>query len=83
MRTAATPIDTPRAGSLRVALAAGEASGDVLGTGLIQALRKRSPQAQFFGIAGPGLIAAGCEPWYRTEEQSEKGLAEVLRQLPP
>jgi len=82
VKTGATAIDTPRAGSLRIALAAGEASGDALGAGLIEALRKRSPQAQFFGIAGPGMIAAGCEPWYRTEELSVMGLAEVLRHLP-
>ncbi|MEE9570567.1 MAG: lipid-A-disaccharide synthase [Gammaproteobacteria bacterium] len=70
------------AGSLRVAVAAGEASGDALGTGLIEAIRKLSPQAEFFGIAGPGMRGAGCKPWYRTEELSVMGLAEVLRHLP-
>ncbi len=77
-----TANDTPSAGPLRVAIAAGEASGDTLGAGLIEALRKLSPQAQFFGIAGPGMISAGCEPWYRTEELSVMGLAEILRHLP-
>jgi len=77
-----TANDTPSAGPLRVAIAAGEASGDTLGAGLIEALRKLSPQAQFFGIAGPGMISAGCEPWYRTEELSVMGLAEILQHLP-
>lgn len=67
--------------SLRVAIVAGEASGDALGAGLIAALRRRVPQAQFFGIAGPRMIEAGCEPWHRTDELSVMGLAEVLPHL--
>ena len=54
--------------SLRVAFVAGEASGDTLGAGLIETLRARVPDAEFFGMAGPRMIAAGCEPWYRAEE---------------
>jgi len=67
---------------LRIALAAGEASGDLLGAGLIEAIKRRAPDAEFFGIAGPGMAAAGCAAWYRTEELSVMGLAEVLRHLP-
>ncbi len=66
----------------RVGLVAGEASGDTLGGGLIAALRKREPGAQFMGVAGPRMIAAGCEPWYHSEELSVMGLAEVMRHLP-
>ncbi len=66
----------------RVGLVAGEASGDTLGGGLIAALRKRVPDAQFMGVAGPRMIAAGCEPWYHSEELSVMGLAEVMRHLP-
>ena len=61
---------------------AGEASGDTLGGGLIAAVRDRVPEARFMGVAGPRMIAAGCEPWHRTEELSVMGLAEVLRHLP-
>ena len=68
--------------ALRVGLVAGEASGDALGGGLIAALKDRSPQAQFMGVAGPRMIAAGCRPWYRAEELSVMGLAEVLQHLP-
>jgi len=76
-----------RAGSyadsqLRVALAAGETSGDTLGAGLIEAVRARVPDAEFFGIAGERMIEAGCDAWYRVEELSVMGLAEVLPHLP-
>lgn len=67
---------------VRIALVAGEKSGDTLGAGLISALKERLPDAQFYGIAGEQMIAAGCTPWYRSEELSVMGLAEVLRHLP-
>jgi lipid-A-disaccharide synthase len=70
---------------VRIAIAAGEASGDALGAGLIAALRSSVPvigSLGFFGIAGPKMRAAGCEPWFRSEELSVMGLAEVLRHLP-
>jgi lipid-A-disaccharide synthase len=66
---------------LRFALAAGEASGDTLGAGLIEALRAQEPDAQFVGLAGPKMIAAGCDPWYRSEEIAVMGFFEVLPHL--
>lgn len=72
---------TPDRG-LRVALVAGEASGDTLGAGLIEAIERRVPGSQFFGVAGPAMAAAGCEAWHGTEELSVMGFAEVLRHLP-
>jgi lipid-A-disaccharide synthase len=66
---------------LRFALAAGEASGDTLGAGLIEALRAQAPDAEFVGMAGPKMIAAGCEPWYRAEEIAVMGFFEVLPHL--
>jgi lipid-A-disaccharide synthase len=66
---------------LRVALVAGEASGDTLGAGLIEALRALVPDAEFVGMAGPKMIAAGCEPWYRAEEIAVMGFFEVLPHL--
>ena len=67
---------------LRVGLVAGEASGDTLGAGLIQALRRLAPDAEFFGIAGPKMQAAGCEAWEPAESLAVMGLFEILRDLP-
>ena len=70
--------DSPK----RIALVAGEASGDGLGAGLIDELRKRYPNAEFVGIGGDAMRHAGCETWHHASELSVMGLAEVLRHLP-
>ncbi|MDH5256291.1 MAG: lipid-A-disaccharide synthase, partial [Gammaproteobacteria bacterium] len=44
----------------RIAIVAGEISGDRLGAGLIAAVRARRPEVEFAGIAGPAMQAAGC-----------------------
>jgi lipid-A-disaccharide synthase len=67
---------------LRVGLVAGEASGDTLGADLIEALRRRAPDAQFFGVAGPKMQAAGCLCWEPAESFAVMGLFEVLKDLP-
>jgi lipid-A-disaccharide synthase len=61
---------------------AGEASGDTLGADLIEALRKCAPDAQFFGVAGPKMQAAGCICWEPAESFAVMGLFEVLAHLP-
>lgn len=63
---------------LRIGMVAGEASGDILGGGLIEAIRARAPDAVFEGIAGPKMIAAGCRAIYPMERLSVMGLVEVL-----
>jgi lipid-A-disaccharide synthase len=68
--------------ALRVGLVAGEASGDTLGAGLIQALRRLVPDAEFFGIAGPKMLSAGCVAWEPAESLAVMGLFEILRDLP-
>jgi lipid-A-disaccharide synthase len=67
---------------LRVGIVAGESSGDQLGAALIEALRERVPDLQCFGVAGPKMIAAGCEAWAGAEELAVMGLTEVVRHLP-
>ncbi len=72
----------PPATARRIALVAGEASGDGLGAGLIAELRKRYPDAEFAGIGGDAMRTAGCDTWYDCGELAVMGLAEVLRHLP-
>ena len=67
---------------MRVGIVAGESSGDTLGAALITALRARVPDVECFGMAGPKMVAAGCEAWASADELSTMGLFEVLRHLP-
>jgi lipid-A-disaccharide synthase len=67
---------------LRVGLVAGEASGDTLGADLILAFKRLAPDAEFFGVAGPKMQAAGCQVWEPAESLAVMGLFEVLRDLP-
>ncbi len=67
---------------VRIALVAGEASGDQLAAGLIHELRLHYPDCQFVGVAGPAMQAAGCEAWFNSDELAVMGLVEVLRHLP-
>lgn len=67
---------------MRIGIIAGEMSGDMLGAGLIRALRERLPQVEFVGIGGPQMIDAGCRSLFPMDRLSVMGLVEVLGRLP-
>lgn len=66
----------------RIALVAGELSGDLLGAALVHELRRRYPHARIYGVAGPRMVAAGCEALASIDALSVMGLAEVLPAIP-
>ncbi|NIG62769.1 MAG: lipid-A-disaccharide synthase [Serratia symbiotica] len=67
---------------LTIGLVVGETSGDILGTGLIRALKAQVPNSRFVGVAGPLMQAEGCEAWYDMEELEVMGVVEVMECLP-
>lgn len=72
----------PDAKVLKIGIVAGEASGDVLGAGLIQSLKQRYPNCEVVGIGGDHLIAQGTQSLVDINELSVMGLVEVLKHLP-
>src|SRR3984885_11665597 len=77
------PIQKSMAEPLLFFLIAGEASGDLLGARLMQALKQRlQGQVRFKGIGGPRMQAEGIELFFPQAELAHFGLFELLRHVP-
>lgn len=63
---------------LRVGIVAGEASGDLLGAGLIRAIRDVNPELEVEGIGGPLLAEAGCTLLFPMDKLAVMGITEVM-----
>ncbi|MCX6587130.1 MAG: lipid-A-disaccharide synthase [Acidobacteria bacterium] len=65
-----------------ILVSAGEASGDMYASRLVEELRKLAPGLRFYGCAGPQMRAAGVEPVVDAEALAVVGLVEVVGHIP-
>ncbi len=63
-------------------MVAGEASGDLLASHLLNAMKSRLPRFAAFGIGGPKMGSAGFDIWYPMEQLAVRGYVEVLKSVP-
>jgi lipid-A-disaccharide synthase len=66
----------------KILVSAGEASGDLYASLVVEELRRRYPDAEFFGCTGPRLRAAGVETIVDAADLAVVGLVEVVRDIP-
>jgi lipid-A-disaccharide synthase len=67
---------------VRILVSAGEASGEMYGAQLIEALRRKDPTLDFFGVGGERMRAAGCKTVVDAKDLSVVGITEILSHLP-
>ncbi|MEK9940256.1 MAG: lipid-A-disaccharide synthase, partial [Methylotenera sp.] len=66
---------------IKIGIVAGEASGDLLGSHLIEAIKQKRPDVEFVGIAGPKMMRLGAKSLFPIERLSVRGYVEVLKHL--
>jgi len=66
----------------RVVIVVGEASGDILGAGLMAELQRRFPKCEFEGVGGPLMIALGFRSLFAMDRLAVMGLIDPLKRLP-
>ena len=66
---------------MKILISAGEASGEMYGAELIEALRRRDAGIEFFGVGGPRMRAAGCDTIVDAKELAVVGITEILSHL--
>ena len=67
---------------MQILISAGEASGEMYGAQLIDALRRRNPSLEFFGVGGPRMREAGCDTVVDAKDLAVVGITEILSHLP-
>jgi lipid-A-disaccharide synthase len=67
---------------VRILISAGEASGEMYGAQLIEALRRRDPSLEFFGVGGDRMRAAGCDTVVDAKDLAVVGISEIVSHLP-
>jgi len=67
---------------LRILISAGEASGEMYGAQLIEALHRCDSQLEFYGVGGDRMRAAGCDTVVDARDLSVVGITEILSHLP-
>ena len=65
-----------------ILISAGEASGEMYGAQLIEAMHRRDPSLSFFGVGGDRMRAAGCDTVVDTKDLAVVGITEILSHLP-
>ncbi len=79
---ATSDLRTPRSGSPRIFMVAGEHSGDQLGAGLMRALKTLAPQFTFEGVGGPAMESAGLKSLFPLADIAVMGIVPVIKNLP-